>query len=298
MTRGFYVGRFQPLHKGHISVIEKALTEVDELIIGIGSSQYGYTKTNPFTLEERIEMIEKSVTGNYKIVPIPDLDDFPAWVAHVEKITPKFDVVYTGSPITKELFHQAGYDVRDIVLTAGPSGTKIRELITKGDESWKDHVNEETAEVIQKRFGEERIKHLYINEKYPKPTMTVDGIIEYNDGIVLIKRKNTPYSNMYALPGGHVETGENVEKAVVREIEEETGLEFKIKGFLGVYSDLGRDPRGYYATTVFYGEGKGELKAGDDASEVIVIKDVKDKLAFDHNKILEDYRGRVRKDGS
>jgi len=55
-----------------------------------------------------------------------------------------------------------------------------------------------------------------------------------------------------------------------------------------VYSDPHRDPRGSYVTIVFKADGKGELKAGDDAKEVDLFKSIPE-LAFDHNKIMDDY---------
>jgi len=299
MVRGIFIGRFQPLHNGHVSVIENAMFEVDELIIGIGSSQFGYTKTDPFTLDERIKMIEKSVKGNYKIVPIPDVVDYPAWVKHVEQRCPKFDVVYTGSPITRDLFRQAGYDVKEIEFSSNISGTEVRKLLSeKVRNKWQNAVPQGTLEVILECNGEDRLYYLHENYKYPKATLTVDGVIDYNGKIVLIKRGAPPFKGMFAIPGGHVDTGENVEKAVIREIKEETGLEFKIKGFLGVYSELGRDPRGYYATNVFYGDGSGELRAGDDAASVFVFgaNELPEELAFDHKRILIDYLKTVGSD--
>jgi NAD+ synthase len=124
----------------------------------------------------------------------------------------------------------------------------------------------------------------------PGPVLTVDAIVRYNDDFVLVKRGYEPYKGVLAFPGGHVEYGQTCEEAVVREVKEETGLEFKILGLLGVYSDPHRDPRGHYVTNVFFGEGKGKLEAGDDAKEVVLASkpDVKN-LAFDHDKIWRDY---------
>lgn len=121
------------------------------------------------------------------------------------------------------------------------------------------------------------------------PILAVDAIVLYENGIVLIKRKNSPFKGMYALPGGIVEYGEKVEDAIKREVKEETGLNFKIRGILGVYSDPKRDPRGHYISIVFFGDGKGKLRSGSDASSVEVIKKIPRKLAFDHKRILKEF---------
>jgi len=127
--------------------------------------------------------------------------------------------------------------------------------------------------------------------RYRNPALAVDAIIEKNGKIVLIKRKNKPFKNMFALPGGFVEYGETVERAAIREIEEETGLKIKIKEILGVFSDPKRNPIKHTITVVFIAEPiGGSLKAGTDSSETkwFDIKEI-ESLAFDHAKILKDY---------
>ncbi len=121
-------------------------------------------------------------------------------------------------------------------------------------------------------------------------TLTVDAIIPYKGGIVLVKRKNDPYKGLYALPGGIVEYGERVEEAVVREVLEETGLRCEVKKLIGVYSDPKRDPRGHFVSVCFLMETvSGELKASSDAEDVKVfnLKNLP-KLAFDHEKMIKD----------
>ena len=121
------------------------------------------------------------------------------------------------------------------------------------------------------------------------PLLTVDALVIYEEKIVLIKRKNPPYEGMFALPGGFVEIGETVERAVIREAKEETGLDIEIIRLLGVYSDPKRDPRGHTVSVCFITEGHGDLKAGDDAAdaELFDIYSVPE-LAFDYKKIIED----------
>ncbi|RLF16193.1 MAG: NUDIX hydrolase [Thermoprotei archaeon] len=121
------------------------------------------------------------------------------------------------------------------------------------------------------------------------PVLTVDVVIKYRGGYVLVKRLNEPFKGYWAIPGGIVEYGETVEEAAVREAKEETGLDVKLIGLVGVYSEPNRDPRGHYVSVAFLAEAVGgELKASSDAKEVAVFKDPPDKLAFDHARILKD----------
>ncbi len=135
--------------------------------------------------------------------------------------------------------------------------------------------------------------------KEPKtPYLAVDGILrlwegERFKGIVLIERLHAPEG--LALPGGFVEVGETVESAVLREIEEETGLDARINRLFGVYSDPKRDPRFHVVSVVFVCDAEGEPKAGDDAKRVRVYKleDLPlELLVFDHRSILLDYMKR------
>lgn len=127
---------------------------------------------------------------------------------------------------------------------------------------------------------------------------TVDAIIEYGGGIVLVERRNPPSG--WALPGGFVDYGESLESAVVREAREETNLRLEDLRQLHSYSDPGRDRRMHTITTVFTARGVGELRAGDDAGRVKVFRsdELPMSMAFDHRAILEDYLTRRWRRGS
>jgi 8-oxo-dGTP diphosphatase len=121
----------------------------------------------------------------------------------------------------------------------------------------------------------------------------VDVVINcHDDEIVMIKRKNPPYQGHWALPGGFVEYGESVESAAVREAQEETGLKVKLDHLVGVYSHMGRDPRGHVITICYIAKwDSGELKADTDAADVVKFtkKELMEmELAFDHEIILKD----------
>lgn len=125
-------------------------------------------------------------------------------------------------------------------------------------------------------------------EVFRNPTPTVDIIIEINDHIVLIERKNPPFG--WALPGGFVDYGESYESAALREAQEETGLSVTNLRQFRTYSDPGRDPRQHTASTVFIGAAIGMPKAGDDAGKAELFTESNlPELAFDHRKILADY---------
>lgn len=121
------------------------------------------------------------------------------------------------------------------------------------------------------------------------PLPTVDLIIEYNKGIILIKRRNPPEG--WALPGGFVDCGESLEDAAVREAKEETGLDVDLLRQFHTYSAPDRDPRHHTITTVYIARAEGKAVAGDDAKEIGVFgKDMlPGQIAFDHREIINDY---------
>ncbi len=121
--------------------------------------------------------------------------------------------------------------------------------------------------------------------------LAADCIVEYGEGIVLIRRKYGRFAGMWALPGGMVEE-ETVSQAVKREVKEETGLEVELSGIVGIYSNPKRDERGV-VTVVFHGKGHGEISAGDDAAEARVFPvdaALSMDLAFDHSGIIRDWK--------
>ncbi len=108
--------------------------------------------------------------------------------------------------------------------------------------------------------------------------------------ILLIKRKNPPFQNQWALPGGFVENNEDLETAAKRELKEETGIELVSCEQLFTFGTPGRDPRGRTITIAYVGFAKenDKPKAADDAKEAkwFNIKDLPE-LAFDHQQIIE-----------
>ncbi|MCD6515240.1 MAG: NUDIX domain-containing protein [Candidatus Asgardarchaeia archaeon] len=127
-----------------------------------------------------------------------------------------------------------------------------------------------------------------MTKKYPRIAVDIFAI---NDNLefVLISRKNEPFKNYWALPGGFIEYGETAEQAAIREMKEETGLDVQVIDLVGVYSDPKRDPRGHVISITFLAKIiGGTLKASTDAKIAKFFKTPPEKLAFDHKKIIED----------
>jgi 8-oxo-dGTP diphosphatase len=157
-------------------------------------------------------------------------------------------------------------------------------------------VSPEDTEGLVEKTLTGYLRHLR-DDLGPGPYVTVDVIIEISDdqtpgsvGIVIIERSNPPYG--LALPGGFVDYGESLEKAVRRESMEETALELETLRQFHTYSAVGRDPRFQTISTVFIARGRGTPCSGDDAKSLRVIP--RDQLmnyeyAFDHQDVLRDY---------
>ena len=162
---GLLIGRFQPFHLGHLDAVLFGLSRAENLFICIGSSNKSNERKNPFSAEERREMItlsiEPSITDRIKIFDIPDVGDHEKWTFEIDKIVPKYDAVFTNDEFTKTLFEKRKISVISVVLKDREkfSGTNIRELIAD-DKNWQDLVPQGTRKVLDNLNAKERLKNL------------------------------------------------------------------------------------------------------------------------------------------
>lgn len=159
MNTALFIGRFQPFHSGHASVVQHLATlGYDRVIIGIGSTQYNRQSENPLTLAERITCIVATLNQtenipSYSIVLIPDIHDDKRWVAHVDSIvsqeTSQYTATYTGNALVASLFEQAGKPVQAVTKSIAIDGTTLRQMISQHDGTWQSYINPSIRELVR-----------------------------------------------------------------------------------------------------------------------------------------------------
>jgi len=162
---GLLIGRFQPFHLGHLEALQFALSKVDKLWVGLGSSNKPIEKNNPFTAEQRKKMILSSINDSMKeritIYFIPDLDDHIRWIEKIDTIVPKFDIIFSNDELTKHLYSKRNIQVISIPFVKRDvlSGTNIRDLIIS-NQKWNHLVPEGTKIFLANTSVKERLKNL------------------------------------------------------------------------------------------------------------------------------------------
>jgi len=124
--------------------------------------------------------------------------------------------------------------------------------------------------------------------------VTVDVLIvrpfEMEQQILLIKRKNDPFKDCWALPGGFVDENEDLEQAAIRELVEETQVKVSHLEQIGAFGKPDRDPRGHMVSIAYLGKVATNTIAiaADDAKEIgwFSVTNLP-SLAFDHSAIIE-----------
>ncbi len=162
---GLLIGRFQPFHLGHLEALRFALSKVDKLWLGLGSSNRPMEKNNPFSAQQRKEMILSSIDDSMQerisVYFVPDVNNHIRWIEKIDDIVPKFDVIFSNDNLTKHLYSKRNTEVLAIpfLRRKSLSGTNIRHLIAN-DQDWEIFVPDGTRNFLKNIGAKQLLKNL------------------------------------------------------------------------------------------------------------------------------------------
>ena len=173
MNTALFIGRFQPFHLGHLSVIHEILAENDHVIIGIGSSEQNFMRENPLTAGERFQLIKAALkeanisAEKYSIIPIPNINNYAIWVNHVNTYVPPYSRLYTGSEIVRACYENKysmlknnsdhGPEITQLKRNLKICATEIRQKIIN-NEPWEKFVPKAVAKLLHSWEIPKRLK--------------------------------------------------------------------------------------------------------------------------------------------
>ena len=166
MQVGILVGRFQPVHRGHVQAKEFSLENSNKLFVVVGSAEKSNQKRNPFTFEERKKMIElaineKELQDNISIIPINDANNHTEWISSIKNTIGEYNLIFTNDELTEKLFKKDETRVINVPLLDRNilSATEVRKRLEL-DKEWKSLVIPEIANYLTEINAVERMKSI------------------------------------------------------------------------------------------------------------------------------------------
>ena len=294
-----FIGRFQPVHNAHASIIHKAAKLAKQIVIIVGSAKQPRTFKNPWTAAERAMMLQNvcdeislPTDVSVRIDSVVDtLYNDQLWAARIQTIVRKYTTlgdkvgiighVKDDSSFYLNMFPQ--WKLEPVELIEPLHASNIRDLYIRNDvntnflrnvipasvlrmlDGWAN--SPDFTQVIREREFIDAHNLQYAGLKYPPIFSTADSVVVCAGHVLMIKRRAEPGKGLWALPGGYVNalTDKSVQAAAIRELKEETGLKVPVPVLVGsivksrVFDAIDRSPRGRIITHCF----RIDLPAGD-----------------------------------
>jgi bifunctional NMN adenylyltransferase/nudix hydrolase len=250
MKTGIFIGRFQPVHQGHIHALGIAASQVDKLYILVGSSNQCRSIRNPWTYEERhfmlLQKLRTANITNFEVIPLNDyryadsqwMSDVRATIEHFDMGTPiLFGHMKEGNDYLK-WFPELQF--KSIEAQYMINATSIRKRMFETDDADMPTTVRGDYEFYKKE------KQLFANYPFPE-TLNFncsDAILECQGHVLLIQRKYAPGAGAWALPGGFRNQRETFLDCAIRELIEETNVRVPEKVLRGsiIKTELFDDP--------------------------------------------------------
>lgn len=326
-----FIGRMQPPTRAHIKAIEKALSIAERVIVILGSANQPRTIKNPFTLDERMDMLE-DVFGATKPISYYAAQDFmyndTQWVTLVQGVVDsaiddwgfdKSKICILGHKKDESSFYLDMFPQWDFVEfdnVDSINATDLRDAYFSGQRY--DHMTEYGSIGVKlntfkdsdhyKRLVRE-YKHVkaykksWENAPYAPTFVTADAVVEQCGHILLVQRKAAPGEGLWALPGGFVNQNERIEDAAIRELREETRLKVPVPVLRGsiekmeVFDHPQRSLRGRTITHAYLFRLSGNklppVRGGDDAKRAKWFS-LLDVIKME-NQMFEDHMSIIHK---
>lgn len=300
-----FIGRFQPFHFGHKTVIDEALKRADNVIMLIGSANLPRSLRNPFSVAERTAMIKgaysEAEAARIHCVGLDDaLYNDTRWLKYVQagvrSVTNDLqaDIGLIGHSKDSSSYYLSlfpNWQSLSVPNYKNLSSTPIRDSYLMGATPTPERTPESTREVLNsfkttdayKRLHEEagfidKYKKQWESAPYPPTFMTADALVVQSGHILLVERRSMPGRGLWALPGGFLNPKETLFDACIRELREETRLKVPEPVLRGsfhsqhTFDDPYRSARGRTITQAFYlqlkndAQGLPKVKGSDDAA--------------------------------
>lgn len=251
-TYGVYVGRFQPPHRAHLAVMREALAHVGTLVIVLGSARAARSEKNPFTTEERRELVAGALRDEglpverVRFTEVRDLWDMDAWAdavrAAVRTVTgPDRDVVLVGHDKDASTTYLRAFPEWAFVPTTvrSPlSATRVRDAwYTLDMETVARDVTPSVAAALgafarTPDFDTLRAEHGWLRERQatwrgevPPTTLAAHLLVTNGDRVLLTRRTDLPGRGLLTLPGGPLQPGRTLWASLTRHALEQWGLD-------------------------------------------------------------------------
>lgn len=306
---GVFIGRFQPFHNGHLAVVNDALSQVDKLIIVIGSANTAKNVKNPWSAKQRQDMIFNCLPAEVRSAKIDfaHVNDYTyndnMWVSQIQN---KIDEYTDGSEDVTLFGRNKDYSSYYLSLfpqwKASPSKTVPNINATDIREMYFEHKMSEVSKKVpppvlgclqlqattqeyvdlQTEFQHvAKYKEAWALAPYPPTFVTTDAVVIKSGHVLVVRRKCQPGKGLLALPGGFLNQKERVVDGCIRELIEETEIPISPADLESmiidqrVFDHPDRSLRGRTITHAFaFNLGNGKLprvKGSDDAEKALWI---------------------------
>lgn len=250
-----FIGRFQPVHSGHVKVFQEGLSRAHQLYVLVGSTQQPRNLRNPFRFEERSAMIKGAVAQpeRVSVLALPDVAyNDQAWISSVlvtveqqlinDGLDPKIARVglighkKDASSYYLSLFPQ--WESMGVAPLGSLSATGLRDDFLRDGSIDSDYLPVSSQRFLEEFRNTPEHRHLkeerafiddyqrsWSDSPYPPTFVTTDAVVVQSGHVLLVRRGDFPGRGQSALPGGFISAEENLVDGMLRELKEETQIE-------------------------------------------------------------------------